>query len=221
MTMMNKITIPESFKKIITHPDYVENNLNEYWNKNKKDVIDWITPQLVGEKTKYELYVKNNSKFFSTDLVDPKKGSGKFRSSLRIPFGYNGLPSESCKLVGFKIWSENAFEHKKYKHTGNTIVGDHFFSTTEGGAALFEVYRDSGWDLDFMLVNYIPSNIYKNIKIWVLNRGEHTKDKNGKSGISRRRGEYTLEQRTRGLHYTDRGINLPLLVTTPNNNLLV
>ena len=38
MTMINKITIPESFKKIITHPDYVENNLNEYWNKNKKEV---------------------------------------------------------------------------------------------------------------------------------------------------------------------------------------
>jgi len=224
----NKIKLPDSLRDIITQPDYVENGINQYWNKNNQYIIDWLGPQLLGEKVKYQLYEKNDSKYFSTDLDNPKKdGRGLFRSTLRHCLGYSGLASVSIKDLGFQIWSESALElrktitHPRAKGCKTSllppsgpgaIVVDHFGGTTASGTTIFKLYRDSDWNLDYILNEWLPNSLVNYLTV-LIRHEEHQEDKEtGKKGIPR--GDvFSLEEKLAGLHYQHAGVPLPLKVT--------
>lgn len=215
------LKLPNDFSKLLTSPDYVEVKLSSYWRKNKKDICDWVGPELQAQKLKYELYSKNGCRLFSTNLDTPEFGKGKFKSQLRFNLGYGALPSFSDNNLGFKIWSNKAFEFFNNEYTDNKIVSDHFFGTTPTGSSLFKMYRDSNWDLDFILNDYIPNNIYKFLRVNILDVGEHTRGNDGKAGVARGSKLFTIEEKQKGLHYTKAGIYLPLIVTNSKNEELV
>jgi hypothetical protein len=226
----NKIILPDSFRNILTQPDYVEDGMNRYWNKYEKDIIHWIGPQLVGEKTKYELYEKNGSKYFSTDLDEPENGYGKFRSCLRHPLGYSGLPEITPKTLGFQIWSESALRLRQtitnpraracLTSAGGIIpksgpganVIDHLTGTTASGVRIFKIYRDSDWDLNYILDEWLPNSLINYLTV-LIRHEEHQEDKEtGKKGIPR--GDvFSLEEKLAGQHYQHAGVPLPLKVT--------
>ena len=215
------IKLPDNFKKIITFPDYIESSLSSYWRKNKKDVHDWLGPVLKSQKLLYYELEKTNSRVFSTNLDNPKRGEGKFKSQLRFNLGYGALLSFSDTQLGFKLYSQKAFDFLKEERTDNEITGDHFFGTTPTGASLFKKYRDVDWNLDYILNDYIPNGLYKFLRVNILDVGEHTKGQNGNSGIVRGDKLFNMEEKEKGLHYSTAGIALPLLVTTSNDEELV
>ena len=116
------IKLPKEFKKIISSPEYVEVRLTSYWRKNKKDVCDWIGPELQAQKLKYELYSKNSCRVFSSDLDNPQRGKGKFKSQLRFNLGYGAMLGFSDAQLGFKIYSQKAFDFFNNELTNNEIT---------------------------------------------------------------------------------------------------
>ena len=96
------LKLPNDFSKLLTSPDYVEVKLSSYWRKNKKDVHDWLGPELESQKDKYIKYSINGCRVFSTDLDNPPRGKGKFKSQLRFNLGYGAMLGFSDKQLGFK-----------------------------------------------------------------------------------------------------------------------
>ena len=218
--MADKILLPEKFRKIITQPDYVERKLYRFWNKHCEETIKWLGPELASQKLKYEMYIKNGSKYFSKDLDNPPRGQGKFRANLRHGLGYTALPEFSSNKLGFKLFSEKALRFLIEGSTDNKITDDHFFGTRPIGSTLFKKYVNSNFNLDYILNEYLPSNIFKFLTVSILDIGEHTKDNKGNPGIAR--GDiYTIEQKIEGLHYKAAGITLPLIVTNEKDEELI
>lgn len=214
------IKLPNDFKNIICSPEYVEVKLSSYWRKNKKDVCDWIGPELQAQKLKYELYSENGCRVFSTDLDNAPRGKGKFKSQLRFNLGYGAMSAFSDKQLGFKIYSERAFDFINNDLTNNEITDDHFFGSTPTGTSVFRAYRDSNWDLDYVLHDYIPNGLYKFLTVKILDIGEHTAGPDG-AGVARGDKNFSLEEKVQGLHYKKANIGLPLIVTNSKNERLV
>ena len=93
-----------------------------------------------------------------------------------------------------------------------------------------DINRHSFWfqidantdEAERLLLNpeYLPSNIFKFLKVSILDRGEHTKDNKGNPGIAR--GDvYSIEEKIEGLHYKAAGITLPLIVTNEKDEELI
>ena len=218
--MSDKILLPKNFRKIITQPDYVEHRLSKFWNKHKEETQKWLGPELQAQKLKYELYSNNGSKYFSKDLDNPPHGQGNFRTGLRHGLGYTALPEFSPNKLGFKLFSDKAFKFLIEDSTDNRLTDDHFFGTRPIGSTLFKKYVNSDFNLDYILNEYLPSNIFKFLKVSILDRGEHTKDNKGNPGIAR--GDvYSIEEKIEGLHYKAAGITLPLIVTNEKDEELI
>ena len=227
-SMKNKITLPDSFRAIITQPDYVEDGINRYWNTNKDYIKKWLGAYLQGQKVTYELLESSGIKEgFSTDLDKPLNGYGAFRANLRHPLGYTALPQLTPNSLGFQIWSESALELRQtitnprakgcltscLPSSGpGSIVTDHFTGTTASAVHIFKTYRDSNWDLDYILNEWLPSQLINYITV-LIRQEEHQEDKEtGKKGIPR--GDiFSLEQKLAGLHYQHASVPLPLKVT--------
>tara|TARA_R110000824_G_scaffold322318_1_gene509013 strand:- start:1447 stop:2226 length:780 start_codon:yes stop_codon:yes gene_type:complete len=221
----NKITLPDSFKKIITEPSYVEKGINRYWNTNKDYIKKWLGGHLKGIKVTYQDFESSGiERGFSIDLDTPDTGFGTFRSGLRHPLGYSGLPELSSTTLGFQLWSEKAYRIRKSvtnpKATGclttclpkDTLVADHFIGTTPAASRLFKEYRDSGWDLPYILEEWILSEIINYLTI-IITYDEHQKDGDtGKNGVAR--GDiFSIQEKIEGKHYIQAGIKLPLITT--------
>ncbi len=224
---MSRIILPENFKKIITEPSYVEKGINRYWNNHQYHIKKWLGGYLKGSKETYlDLESSGIEKGFSTNLDNPKFDEGAFRSILRHFLGYNALPGLLPSNLGFQIWSSRALVLRETipkakgiipKKLENILVVDHFVGTTAAAARLFKTYRDSGWDLPYILNEWLPKEIINYITIVILH-DEHQENRDtGKKGIAR--GDvFTLEEKLEGLHYMKADIKLPLIVTNKNAN---
>ena len=151
------IKLPKEFKKIISSPEYVEVRLTSYWRKNKKDVCDWIGPELQAQKLKYELYSKNSCRVFSTDLDNPQRGKGKFKSQLRFNLGYGAMLGFSDAQLGFKIYSQKAFDFfnneliSGYAMTSGLILK--MTGSCNSSLGLYSGTRDAKVTLSLLLLN--------------------------------------------------------------------
>ena len=224
----NKIKLPNTFKNILTQPDFVEDGLNGYWNTHQDYITKWLGAYLKGSKVTYQdLESSGIERGFSTNLDDPKRTYGTFRANLRHPLGYTALPQVTPTNLGFQIWSESALRLRKTitspRATGcltsllpdsgpGAIVEDHIAGSTASGAKIFKTYRDCGWDLDYILQEWLPNEII-NYLIVLVRHEEHQFDEAiGKKGIPR--GDvFSLDEKLSGKHYEHAGIPLPLLVT--------
>jgi hypothetical protein len=224
----NKITLPDSLKNILTQPDYVEDGMNSYWNRNNDFIKTWLGAHLEGNKTTYQKLASSGiQKAFSTNLDNPSKGLGTFRSGLRHPLGYSALPAFIAKSLGFQLWSESALRLRQtitnHRATGcltkflpdsghGAIISDHLTGTTASGVCIFKTYRDSNWDLGYILNEWLPDSLINHLTV-LIRQEEHQEDKvTGKKGIPR--GDiFSLEEKLNGLHYKEAGITLPLKVT--------
>tara|TARA_Y100000310_G_C20570106_1_gene757576 strand:+ start:32 stop:748 length:717 start_codon:yes stop_codon:yes gene_type:complete len=223
-----KITLPDDFRKIVTQPNYVEDGINQYWNINEDYIKTWLGGYLLGNKTTYEYFKQNDlTEGFSTDLDNPLNGLGAYRANLRHPLGYTALPKLTSSSLGFQLWSEPALRLRQTvtnpKATGcltsflpesglGSIITDHFTGTTAAAACIFKTYRDSNWDLDYILNEWLPSQLINYITV-LIRHEEHQEDKKtGQKGISRG-NVFTLEQKMAGEHYSHAGVPLPLRVT--------
>ena len=228
---MGIIELPDNFKEIITQPDYVEDCINQYWDINKKQIKPWLGAYLKGSKVTYQdLESSGIEKGFSTNLINPPKGKGTFRTNLRHPLGYSALPELTPSSLGFQLWSKSALELrrtvKNSRATGclttaggiipksgpGSIVKDHFTGTTASAVNIFDTYRKSDWNLDYTLNEWLPNRLINYITI-LIRQEEHQEDKvTGKKGVPR--GDvFSLDEKMGGKHYAYAGIPLPLVVT--------
>lgn len=231
----SKIKLPDSFSNILTHPNFVENRLNEWWSIYKNDVLIWLEGQLRGEKFKYDWYLGkeeegNPCKYFSTDFIDPEVGKGKFKSTLRHQLAYSAIPEFTAKKLGFGIWSEGALQVRE-RLGGNKgcfvdvikgkVTQDHIIGATPAACASFVEYRDSGWDIHYILHDWLPSQLVNYFEILIL-KSEHQTDTNSlKEAIKRGDKYFSIEDKRKGLHYTQAEVPLPLVVTNENSQRIV
>lgn len=222
---MSRIILPENFKKIITEPSYVENGINYYWNNHQNHIKNWLGPHLEGSKKTYlDLESNPPEKGFSTNLDNPEVGYGTFRSNLRHSLGYSALPELTPINLEFQLWSPKAIEIRKAvtnpRASGcmttclpkNTLVEDHFCGSTASAVRLFKTYRDSNWDLHYILNEWLPNELINYITVIILHNEHQENTDTGKKGIAR--GDvFTLDEKIQGKHYLEADIELPLIVT--------
>ena len=174
--------------------------------------VTGVLPIAIGNATRLISYLKGSKvtyqdlessgieRGFSTNLDDPKRTYGTFRANLRHPLGYTALPQVTPTNLGFQIWSESALRLRKTitspRATGcltsllpdsgpGAIVEDHIAGSTASGAKIFKTYRDCGWDLDYILQEWLPNEII-NYLIVLVRHEEHQFDEAiGKKGIPR------------------------------------
>ena len=141
---------------------------------------------------------------------DVKKNKGKFRSSLRIDLGYDGLAISLSKTnVGFELFSEKAYDAKNNRELSKTVV-DHILGVTDVGVDIFVQYKNTSWNERYMCEEWLPNNLGKFLTCRIL-KGEHQKE-NSKDTNGIARGKHTLEQKMKLEHYKEIGIPLPLIV---------
>ena len=211
-----RITIPEKFARVLEEPDYINDCFNYYWTNKKKTLVPLMENRLIGLKEEYKHATKNtdifNDHYSGGDLINK---TGKFRSYLRLGAGYNMLfGTFTPSKLGFGLYSEGAYSlfiNSKMKDVnGNKLTTeDHIFGTTDMGVRMFTTYRDSGWNLDFMVNEYVPENLYQYF-VCTLLKGEHQKEsKDDTKGVAR--GKHTLVEKTSLVHYKECNIALPLI----------
>ena len=77
---------------------------------------------------------------------------------------------------------------------------DHLFGTTEVGLQVFLAYKNSGWDMEYMLDEWLPQHLYLWLQVRIL-KSEHQ----GQGSI--KRGKHSLEEKTALVHYNEANIN--------------
>ena len=126
------------------------------------------------------------------------------------PKMYSSFGTFIPKNIRFELFSENAYDLKINGKMGKKITKDHIFGTTEVGIQMFDTYKDSDWDTDYMLNEYIPQTLYQ-YSLCRLLKSEHQKeDKDDTNGVAR--GKHTMKEKISLLHYKESGITLPLKV---------
>ena len=83
---------------------------------------------------------------------------------------------------------------------GKKCVDDHLFGVTEVGNAMFMEYKNSGWDLNYVLNEWLPQHLYLWLQVKIL-KTEHQGDGSVK------RGKHTLEEKTSLVHYDEANIS--------------
>jgi hypothetical protein len=207
-----KIILPENFAKHLSSPDYVNDCLNYYWTDNKITLLPAMESRLIGLRAEWE----NASKYPETFAMfygdgDLKTRTSKFRSFTRLAIGYQLLFGTFIpKATRFELFSEGAYHLKKKRKMGKKVTKDHIFGTTRTGVEAFSTYEDSGWDLDYMLNEYVPQTLYQHIVCRLL-KGEHQKeDEDDTNGVAR--DKHSLEEKISLLHYKESNVPLPLRV---------
>tara|TARA_R110000824_G_scaffold146267_16_gene315006 strand:- start:2607 stop:3251 length:645 start_codon:yes stop_codon:yes gene_type:complete len=207
-----KITLPQKFAKHLTSPNYVNDCLNYYWDTHGMALLPAMESRLLGLKAEWlnALKYPETFKLFYGD-GDIINTTSKFRSFTRLALGYN-IPFGTFipKNIRFELFSENAYDLKINGKMGKKITKDHIFGTTEVGIQMFDAYKDSDWDTDYMLNEYIPQTLYQ-YSLCRLLKSEHQKeDKDDTNGVAR--GKHTLNEKISLLHYKESNITLPLKV---------
>ena len=207
-----KITLPEKFAKHISSPDYVNDCLNYYWNNNNPTLLPAIESRLIGLRAEWEnasKYPETFKKFYGNGDIINK--TSRFRAYTRLATGYN-LPFGTFipTNVRFELFSEGAYDLKVNGKMGKKVTKDHIFGTTEVGTQMFNTYKESDWDMDYMLNEYVPQTLYQFSLCRIL-KSEHQKENDDDTnGVAR--GKHTLNEKISLLHYKESGITLPLKV---------
>ena len=133
------------------------------------------------------------------DLDNPNT-TGKFKSTLRLTLGYNLLtPTLTQAKIG--LYSEKALNLRlNDPKWDDYVTDDHVFGTTEVGLQTFLNYKNSGWDMKYMLNEWLPQHLYLWLQIRIL-KSEHQGDGSVK------RGKHTLEEKTSLVHYDEANIS--------------
>ena len=198
----------------VNNVELVNQGLGNYWSKNKKILQGYFYNKLKRVRSGYEAALNNPydknlfEKYYSNG--DVKKNKGKFRSSLRIDLGYDGLAISLSKTnVGFELFSEKAYDAKNNRELSKTVV-DHILGVTDVGVDIFVQYKNTSWNERYMCEEWLPNNLGKFLTCRIL-KGEHQKE-NSKDTNGIARGKHTLEQKMKLEHYKEIGIPLPLIV---------
>tara|TARA_R110002020_G_scaffold99837_9_gene236613 strand:- start:734 stop:1375 length:642 start_codon:yes stop_codon:yes gene_type:complete len=193
---------------------FVNDKVSKYWNKNENELKAYFHNKLMGVKGEYEAALNNPydknvfEKHYSNG--DVENNTGKFRSFLRLPLGYNALVLPLNKTnVGFELFSEAAYELKVARKIGKKLTKDHIFGVTEVGVHIFMVFMNSGWDWRYMCDEWLPNNLELFFTCRILKSEHQKEDEDDDNGVAR--GEHTLEQKMLLQHYTEVGIPLPLI----------
>lgn len=189
-------------KNKIDNSDLVESRLSDYWNENKGTIKGYLRGSLLGDKVKLETL---QSTLNSEDIdkyvgdLDKPNTTSKYKSSLRLSLGYGGLtPTLTHKMIG--LYSERALDLKLNKKMGKKCVDDHLFGVTEVGNAMFMEYKNSGWDLNYVLNEWLPQHLYLWLQVKIL-KTEHQGDGSVK------RGKHTLQEKISLVHYDEANIS--------------
>ena len=106
---------------------------------------------------------------------------------------------------GFLCGHDYMGKHKGVDQALNEFVDHH-------GLQIFKTYRDCGWDLDYILQEWLPNEIINYLIVLVRHEDHQFDEAIGKKGIPR--GDvFSLDEKLSGKHYEHAGIPLPLLVT--------
>ena len=189
-------------KNKIDNSDLVESRLSDYWNENKGTIKGYLRGSLLGDKVKLETL---QSTLNSEDIdkyvgdLDKPNTTSKYKSSLRLSLGYGGLtPTLTHKMIG--LYSERALDLKLNKKMGKKCVDDHLFGVTEVGNAMFMEYKNSGWDLNYVLNEWLPKHLFLWLQVKIL-KTEHQGDGSVK------RGKHTLQEKISLVHYDEANIS--------------
>ena len=205
------IIIPEQFAINLNDADYVNKCLNDYWDSYSDMTIPTVEARLLGLKTEY-LYalskLPETEWYYGTgNLVDE---TSKFRSYTRLGIGYNlPLYNFTSSKLGFQIYSENAYMLKIQKKIGKNLTYDHIFGVTEVGVETFSKYLNCDWDLDYIVNEYIPNNLYQHFECRMLKSEHQKQDEDDTTGVAR--GKHTIEEKISMKHY-EGIVDLPLVV---------
>ena len=198
------IKLPTNMKNKIKDFDLVESRLFDYWNENRDVIQGYLKGRLLGVKAEYDSH--NDTFKFTNETFDKYIGdldnpntTSKFKSTLRLTLGYGGLtPTLTHKMIG--LYSEKALDLKLNKKMGKKCVDDHLFGVTEVGNAMFMEYKNSGWDLNYVLNEWLPQHLYLWLQVKIL-KTEHQGDGSVK------RGKHTLEEKISLVHYDEANIS--------------
>ena len=198
------IKLPKQMRDKIDNYSLVEDRLSDYWDTNKEIIQGYLKGRLLGVKAEFE---SHNRIFYSTDdifnkyigdLDDPNTTS-KFKSTLRLTLGYGGLtPTLTQSMVG--LFSEEALELKLNKKMGKKCVDDHLFGVTEVGNAMFMEYKNSFWDTNYIVNEWLPKHLFLWLQVKIL-KTEHQGDG------SIKRGKHTLNEKISLAHYEEANIS--------------
>tara|TARA_R100000008_G_C3523111_1_gene135105 strand:+ start:136 stop:753 length:618 start_codon:yes stop_codon:yes gene_type:complete len=203
-----------NIKLPVNNVELVNKGLSNYWSKNKNTLQGYFYNKLHRVKCGYESAINNPydknlfEKYYSNG--DVKNNKGKFRSSLRIDLGYDGLVIPLSKSnVGFELFSEKAYDAKINRELYKTVV-DHILGVTDVGVDIFVEYKNTNWDVKYMCEEWLPNNLSNFLTCRIL-KGEHQKE-NDKDSNGIARGQHSLEQKMLLEHYKEVGIPTPLIV---------
>lgn len=183
----------------------VEHRLNVFWNENKSLITNYARGRLLGVKAEYESHLSTlTDEQFDTFVgdLDDLDTTSTFKSTLRLTFGYNLLtPTLTHSVVG--LFSSKALQLKLKRAMGDSCTEDHLFGVTEVGTQVFLAYKNSDWDLDYIVNEWLPQHLYLWLTVKIL-KAEHQ----GDNSIAR--GKHTLEEKVALQHYDD--VNVPIEV---------
>ena len=192
------IRLPQNMKNKIDNYDLVESRLSNYWNNNKELICGYATARLLGVKAEYEAlnsFLSDEDYETYVGNLDNPNTTGKFKSTLRLTLGYNLLtPTLTQDMIG--LYSEQALELKLNRKMSDKCTNDHLFGTTEVGLQVFLAYKNSGWNMEYMLTEWLPQHLYLWLQVKIL-KSEHQGDGSVK------RGKHTLEEKIALVHYDE------------------
>tara|TARA_R110002020_G_scaffold420545_1_gene629684 strand:+ start:1180 stop:1815 length:636 start_codon:yes stop_codon:yes gene_type:complete len=205
------IIIPEQFAINLNDADYVNKCLNDYWDSYSDMTIPAVEARLLGLKTEYQYAIEKRPEtkwYYGTG--DVKNETSKYRSYLRLGIGYNlPLYKFTSKILGFEIFSKEAYILKIKKMIGKNLTKDHIFGVTDVGIETFSNYICCDWDLDYMVNEYIPNNLYQHFECRMLKSEHQKQDEYDTNGVAR--GKHTIEEKISMKHYED-VVDLPLVI---------
>ncbi len=210
------IKIPQIMRDKISNYQLVENRLSDYWNNNTELITGYAHSRLLGVKTEYEalktFLPDEDYDTYVGDLDNPST-TGKFKSTLRLTLGYNLLtPTLTHNMIG--LYSPQALDlhfadvnplyKNKSKEEEALTTTDHLFGTTEVGLQVFLAYKNSGWDMDYILSEWLPQHLHLWLQVRIL-KSEHQGDGSVK------RGKHTLEEKTALVHYEEANLSVEVI----------
>ena len=210
------IRIPQNMKDKITDSDLVDERLSDYFWNNQSLTTNYAKGRLLGVKAEYEAHkeylTEEQFNHYVGDLDSPDTTSN-FKSTLRLIFGYNLLvPTLTHNMI--KLYSEEASQllekevTSEYKNKSEEMIKlcteDHLFGTTEVGLQVFLAYKNSGWDINYMINEWLPQHLYLWLQVRIL-KSEHQ----GSGSI--KRGKHTIEEKIALVHYDEANIKVKVI----------
>ena len=196
------IKLPKQMRDKIDNYSLVEDRLSDYWNTNKEIIQGYLKGRLLGVRAEFESHQSTLNFFFIDKYVgdlDLEDTTSKFKSGLRLTLGYGGLtPTLTHDMIG--LFSEKALELKLNRKMGKKCVSDHLFGVTEVGNAMFIAYKNSGWDTNYIVNEWLPEHLFLWLQVKIL-KTEHQGDG------SIKRGKHTLDEKISLVHYEEANVS--------------